>query len=103
MSEVLTKSNFEKVINDKSGKVLVDFWASWCGPCRMLSINLEEAEPELEKMGVKLFKVNVDEEMVLADRFNINLIPALLLFENGSLKARKEGYISTNDIINFCK
>ena len=102
MSEVLTSENFNNFIKDNH-KVLVDFWAPWCGPCRMLATNLTDAEPVLNEMGAKIAKINVDDEMALADRFNINVIPALLVFENGSLKARKEGYMSVNDIVDLCK
>ena len=99
----LTSKNFDKVIKEASGKVLVDFWAPWCGPCRMLAINLEEASQELEKQGVTVAKVNVDDNMELADRYKINSIPALMVFEGGELKKESLGYISVQDILNLVK
>ena len=99
MSKTLTTQNFDNEIS--TGKVLVDFWASWCGPCRMLSITFDEVMGELEKRNITLGKVNVDEEMHLADRFNIQVIPALLLFIDGKLVKRKEGYMGPQELLTF--
>lgn len=99
MSKTLTTQNFDNEIS--TGKVLVDFWASWCGPCRMLSITLDEVMGELEKRNITLGKVNVDEEIQLADRFNIQVIPALLLFIDGKLVKRKEGYMGPQELLTF--
>ena len=77
----ITKDNFEQVVLKSDKKVLVDFWASWCGPCRMLSPVIDEIAKETDK--VKVGKVNVDEESELATQFAVMSIPTLILFENG--------------------
>ena len=84
----LTKGNFDETI--KEGTVLVDFWADWCGPCRMLSPILDELA---EKVGDKAVfgKVNVDEETDIARRFEISSIPTVMIFKNGELKETKVG------------
>lgn len=77
----ITKDNFEQEVLKSDKKVLVDFWASWCGPCRMLSPIIDEIAKETDK--VKVGKVNVDEESELATQFAVMSIPTLILFENG--------------------
>lgn len=77
----ITKDNFEQEVLKSDKKVLVDFWASWCGPCRMLSPVIDEIAKETDK--VKVGKVNVDEESELATQFAVMSIPTLILFENG--------------------
>ncbi len=77
----LTKENFDEVL--KSDKpVLVDFWAEWCGPCRMVSPIIEDLETEYDGKAV-VGKVNVDEEAELALRYNIVSIPTVMIFKNG--------------------
>lgn len=83
MSEiVLTNQNFESEVMQSDIPVLVDFWAVWCGPCKMLSPIVEEIAKEYEGK-VKVGKVNVDDEPALASRFGISSIPTLILFKNG--------------------
>ena len=83
----LTSQTFDETI--RQGKVLVDFWAPWCGPCRMQAPILEELENEVQ--GVTIAKVNVDEEPELAGRYGVMSIPTLILFENGAEKERYVG------------
>ncbi len=87
MLKELTAQNFDDAI--RQGKVLVDFWAPWCGPCRMQTPILEELSNELQE--VTIAKVNVDEEGTLANRFGVMSIPTLILFENGEEKERFVG------------
>lgn len=80
---VLNANNFEAEVLQSQKPVLVDFWASWCGPCRMLAPVIDEIAEENE--GVKVCKVNVDEQEELAAQFGIMSIPTLLVFKNGAL------------------
>jgi len=88
-------ASFDKVI--ASGKVIVDFWAPWCGPCRMLAPVLEEIASE--KSDIIVAKVNVDDEQQLAVKYGISSIPAVFYFENGTLKGRSLGYMPKADLI----
>lgn len=83
----LTRDTFDATIRE--GKVLVDFWAPWCGPCRMQAPILEELANEVK--GVTIAKVNVDDEPDLASRYGVMSIPTLILFENGTEKERYVG------------
>jgi len=87
---VITSENFENEVLKSDVPVLVDFWATWCGPCRMIAPALSEIAEEYEGK-VKVGKVNVDEQMQLAIQFGINSIPALLLFKNGEVAQRSVG------------
>ena len=84
----LNKDNFDTVISE--GATLVDFWATWCGPCRMQAPILDELDNELNG-SVKIGKVDVDSEMELAKRFRVMSIPTLLVFKNGELASRAVG------------
>lgn len=96
----LNKENFEAEVLKSEKPVLVDFWATWCGPCRMLAPALESiAEAYADKMVVG--KVNVDEEMELAIQYKIVSIPALYLFKNGEVKAKTLGYMDENELKKF--
>lgn len=79
----LNEENFENEVEKASGLVLIDFWAPWCGPCKMLSPIIDEVADECE--AVKVCKVNVDEEQALAARFGVMSIPTLILFKNGNI------------------
>ncbi len=91
MELVLTNANFEQEVLQSDIPVLVDFWATWCGPCRMIAPAVEEIANEREG-SVKVGKVNVDEEGALAMQFGIQSIPTLLLFKDGKLIDSAVGY-----------
>lgn len=93
MEYTLTQANFDEIVLGSSEPILVDFWASWCGPCKMLSPIVEELS-KTHKVG----KVNVDEEMALAQRFGITSIPTLLVFQNGNLVNQSLGYQSLESL-----
>lgn len=92
MAEVkVTKQNFETEVLQSELPVLVDFWATWCGPCMMLAPHLEEVAEEYAGK-VKVGKVNVDEEMALAQQYRIASIPTMILFKAGEVVTVEIGY-----------
>ncbi len=101
MSEItLTKSNFESEVLNYEGKVLVDFWASWCGPCKMIAPVVEEIADEFEGR-VKVGKVNVDDEAELSIKYQVMSIPTILIFENGEITNKAIGYRSKEELIEL--
>lgn len=92
MAEItITKDNFEQEVVNSTQPVLVDFWASWCGPCKMLSPVISELAEEYEGK-VKVGKVNVDEEPELAATFKVASIPTVVLFKDGEIAETSVGY-----------
>ena len=92
----ITKANFEENVLNAKNTVLLDFWASWCGPCKMIAPIVEEIAAEDE--SITLGKVNVDEEMELAVQFGIVSIPTLIVMEGGEVKAKSIGYMPKAEI-----
>ncbi len=98
METVLTKENFDKEVNcDKT--VLVDFWATWCGPCMMIAPFVEEIANE--NPDIKVCKVNVDEEPELTVQYNIEYIPTLIVIKDGKVISSSSGYKSKSEILNL--
>ena len=92
----ITKENFEAEVLKSAQPVLLDFWAAWCGPCRMLSPIVDEVAEE--RTDVKVGKVNVDEQMELAMRFQVSSIPMLVVFKDGKAVAKSVGYRPKSEI-----
>jgi thioredoxin 1 len=95
----LNNQNFEKEVSN--GVTLVDFWAPWCGPCQMMLPNLDEFAQKAS--GVKVAKVNVDQNMDLAQRFRIMGIPALIVFKDGQIVEQTSGVHSAGQLSELTK
>ena len=95
----LDESNFDREVTQDDKPMIVDFWAEWCGPCKMIAPLLDEIARE--KAGsLKVAKVNVDENQSLSLKYNIRAIPALLFFKNGQLRDQVTGVASKKDLLN---
>lgn len=97
----LTKENFESEVLKSDKKVLVDFWATWCGPCQMVSPIIEELGEELT--DVKVCKVDVDKEPEISIQYNIMSIPTLIVFENGEIANKNIGACTKDEILDLLK
>lgn len=96
MEFTITKNNFQNEVINSDKPVLIDFWASWCGPCRMLSpviSDIAKSHPE-----IKVCKINVDEENELAAKFEVTSIPTLVVIKDGKIVNHSVGYRSKADI-----
>ena len=93
----ITNENFEAEVISSEKPVLLDFWASWCGPCKMIAPIVHEIADE--RADIKVGKVNVDEEMKLAMKFGISSIPTLIVIKNGKATAQSVGFISKGQIL----
>lgn len=97
----ITKENFQKEVLESEKPVLVDFWASWCGPCKMLSPTISEIAEE--NSDIKVGKINVDEEQELASQFNVMSIPFIAVFKDGKLYKSTVGVQPKENLLNLLK
>lgn len=97
----LTKGNFQTEVLDAKGTVLVDFWAAWCGPCQMLSPVVDQVAAEAQ--GIKVGKVNIDEQPDLAAQFDVMSIPTLVVFKDGKAVEQSVGVIPKETVLKMVK
>ena len=95
----ITKENYQEAVLNEKKKVLLDFWAPWCGPCRMVSPIVDEIAEE--RSDIVVGKVNVDEEIELASQFRVMSIPTLVVIENGEVANRVVGASPKADILKL--
>lgn len=103
MSEAIvhvTDASFEEEVANAQGPVLVDFWAAWCGPCKMIAPILDELVGQYEGK-IKICKMDVDANKETPAKFNIRGIPTLMIFKDGNLEATKVGALSKSQLVDF--
>ncbi len=101
MVEHITQKEFEaEVLNEKKA-VLVDFFATWCGPCQMLAPVIEKISEE--DASLKVVKVDIDNDYDLAAKYKIEVVPTLVLFKNGKMVKKSEGFLDINELKEFVK
>ena len=93
----ITKDNFKSEVLESDKQVLLDFWATWCGPCRMVSPIVDEISEE--RRDIKVGKINVDEQMELAQQFRIVSIPTLVVMKDGQIANKAVGAMPKEDIL----
>jgi thioredoxin 1 len=96
----VTDDSFDEEVINATGPVLVDFWATWCGPCKMIAPVLEELAGEYEGK-LKIVKLDVDANPETAPKFNVKGIPTLIIYKNGNAEARKVGALSKSQLSAF--
>lgn len=97
----ITKDNFEQEVLKADKPVLVDFWAEWCGPCRMLSPVVDQVAEEND--AIKVGKINIDEQPDLAMKFGVMTIPTLMVFKNGEMAGKSVGVVPKQQILDLVK
>lgn len=99
--KVINKDEFKSLVIEKEGLKLVDFYADWCGPCRMLGPVLEDLSQDIN--DVEFFKINVDNDGELAQAYQVSSIPTLILFKDGKLVDKKIGFLPKDALVEWIK
>lgn len=99
MSLIITKENFDSEVLNSDKTVLLDFWATWCGPCQMIAPTLEEVAAE--RPDIKVGKINVDEQEELTIKFGISSIPTLIVIKNGQIANQGVGLMGKDRILSL--
>lgn len=95
---IFNKDNFKQEVEDSVDPVLVDFFATWCGPCQMMAPIIDEMIAEYKGKKVKIGKLNIDENQEIASKYNVMSIPTFLVFKNGKVTERKTGYCAKEEL-----
>ena len=98
MSEVISSADFQSKVLDAQGPVLVDFFATWCGPCKMLAPTLDEVSGEVDGKAA-VYKVDIDQSPDVAQRYGVMSVPTLVVFENGQVKQQAVGVQPKQNIL----
>ena len=98
---IVNKDNFQEIVMESDRKVLLDFWAPWCGPCQMLLPVIEELAGQVQ--DVRICKINVDEERELAKQFRVMSIPTLVVMDQGQVVQRSLGYKPKEEVLELLK
>ncbi len=99
MVNVLTDENFKKIVEESKGKMLVDCFATWCGPCKMLSPILDELAKE--NKDIKFYKLDVDENPITSEEYQIMTIPTILIFNDGKLISQTSGFMTKDMVLEL--
>jgi thioredoxin 1 len=99
MAMLVSKENFEQEVTQSSLPVVIDMFAPWCGPCKMMAPIFDQLAKEMSAQ-YKLVKVNIDEERDLAIKYNVSSIPTLLFLKNGNMVAKETGYMNKEGLVN---
>ena len=100
MEKVLTVEEFKNLINNSEKPILVDFFASWCGPCKMLAPIIKDIENEFSESLIVL-KIDIDKCAYLAREYNVMSVPTLIVFSDGELKSQEIGFMSKDNLIDM--
>ena len=98
---ILNKDNFKQEVEDNAGLVLVDFFATWCGPCQMMAPIMEEIMNDNKDKNVKIGKLNIDEANDIAVKYGVMSIPTFLVFKAGKVVSRVAGYCVKEDLLQL--
>ncbi len=98
---IFNKDNFKQDVEDNSGIVLVDFFATWCGPCQMMAPIIEEMIKENKDGNVTIGKLNIDDAQEISSKYNVMSIPTFLVFKGGKVVGRQTGYCDKDELMQL--